>query len=304
MIKTITIFFILLFAPYLIGAEIPGTDISLFEIKKHKSSFSLEFNKHWVVREGYDNQPTFTADSESIYFTRMSDDGTTDIWQAFLSDEKTSPIQITKTVESEYSPTPLGRENELSAVIAFENKQSLKRVESGELTDTLSGTIEPVGYHAWVSENDLALFRLAEPHELVWYDRKSGKSRVVAEDVGRCMIAKGNDDEFFFAQNHKGKYRLQSYSLSKQRAQPIIVLLDDSEDFAWHSEIGFIHSNGDELFISYPPYHRWDSLASGISLSNISRLSISPDGRWLAVVHNDLLNNKEDLNGESENETD
>jgi len=58
---------------------------------------------------GYDNQPSFTADSASMLFTSNRDGKQTDIFRYDVAAKAT--VQLTDTPESEYSPlvTPDGR---------------------------------------------------------------------------------------------------------------------------------------------------------------------------------------------------
>ncbi len=269
--------------------SIPGTDISLFRIHKVNGSMAIEFARHLVVRDGYDNQPAFTADSQNVLFTRMDKKGKTDIWQVSVkSDELT---RLTKSEQNEYSPTPIFEDNSYSTVIAYQGKQTLWQQASGKFVEQLNADVEPVGYHTWISADRLAIFRLAEPHELVILDRTSGKHQVVSKDIGRCLVTLGNNDEFFFVQNDAKRQMLKRYSLQNKTSESVIPLLQGSEDFTWHKDWGLVHSNGSQLFYAPRPYHQWISLASDKALNNISRLAISPNGQWLVVVHDDVTSN-------------
>jgi hypothetical protein len=68
---------------------------------------SLDLGKPVNVthRPGYDNQPCFLADSQTLLYTSAEPEGGTDIYRFSLA-TKTS-VRVTRTPESEYSPTPL-----------------------------------------------------------------------------------------------------------------------------------------------------------------------------------------------------
>lgn len=270
------------------GLSIPGTDISLFRIHSVNGSMAIEFARQLVVRDGYDNQPAFTADSQHVLFTRMDDEGKTDIWQVSIKSGELT--RLTTTEQNEYSPTPVLGDNSYSTVIAHQGKQTLWQQSSGKFVQQLNADIEPVGYHTWISADRLALFRLADPHELVILDRQSGEHQVITKDIGRCLVTLGNNDEFYFVQNGANRRMIKRHSLLNKASESVIPLLEGSEDFTWHKNWGLVHSNGNQLFYAPKPYHQWISLASDKALTNISRLAISPNGQWLAVVHDDLTN--------------
>lgn len=267
---------------------VSGTDISLFKILNSKEGISLTFKKTLVQRPGYDNQPAFTLDSKRILYTKMLGEQT-DIWQVQLDDA--SSRAITKTVESEYSPTPLGS-NTFSSVIAHEGKQTLGKYKDGVFHQLLSREVEPVGYHVWTSSNQLAMFRLAEPHELVLldHDGDNAKGVVIAKNIGRSLAAQPSQSHLFYTQILEEGAWLTQYDLSKGVAAQLLALFPGQQDFAWHRDIGFIHSDGQSLYRSLRQAPNWVKLEviGAPKLKQISRLAISPDGQWLAVVHADL----------------
>lgn len=267
---------------------VPGTDISLFKILTSKQGISLEFEKTLVKRPGYDNQPAFTLESKSILYTKMIGEQT-DIWEAQLSDGTLKAI--TKTLESEYSPTPLGA-NTFSSVIAHEGKQTLWKIVDGKHHSLLSGEIEPVGYHTWTAEHYVAMFRLAEPHELVLYSviARGGPGTLIAKDIGRSLAAEPVDGLLFYIQNSGEDAWLTEYNLEQGSARELLRLFPGQQDFAWHRDIGFIHSDGQSLYLSSREAPNWVKLevTDNPKFKDISRLAISPSGEWLAVVHADL----------------
>ena len=162
------------------------------------------------------------------------------------------PRAITQTPESEYSATPglyraytdasktntpdtneSNREIMFSAVVANDKQQTLWRYNHDKPAEKLSGPITPVGYHAWINQQQLAMFRLSNPHELVLYTLGNDDYDVVAKDIGRCLVSQNNGDEFFFVQNQQRSKAIYSYSLKQGKANKVITLFDDNEDFAY-----------------------------------------------------------------------
>jgi|GEM_PF-5767710 len=280
-------------------SAIPGTDISLLkvlanlvEVKAQTSTsttetmkpFSAEFVQTVIARKGYDNQPYFES-SNSLLFTRQ-DGEQTDIYRLDLLNHKVTAL--TRTNVSEYSPTPLGPDS-FSTVVADNGKQTLWTYRSGKAVEKVSGAVEPVGYHAWLSPSQLMMFRLAEPHELVLFDRESGKSRVVAKDIGRTLIA-DNAGQVYFAQRQSDGMYLASYQASTDAVTLLAKLMADREDFAWHRNLGFISSDGKQLYYLDAATSQWRLIDVTLpeSIQDITRLAIAPNGQAIAIVHSDV----------------
>jgi hypothetical protein len=271
-----------------VGYTIPGTDISLFRILNNDSGIQLQFETNLIKHPGYDNQPAFNQTSELLLFTRMQG-SQTDIWQVNLSDGKLS--QVTDTQESEYSPTPLAP-SVFSSVIAFNGRQTLWRIEHGKHQQKLSGSVEPVGYHTWISDHGLALFRLGEPNELVLLRKGAHgqQAQVIARDIGRSLAADPKHNRLFYVQNIPEGSWLTEYPLSTGKAKPLIRLFAGQQDFAFHPELGFFHSDGRSIYLADFSSLSWQRLKirNQAVIHSITRLAVSPNHQWLAVVHADL----------------
>ena len=100
MIKHIICFLVLL--PSLLLAQLPDTDIYLFDIKCTGKTIKIESQKNITNRKGYDNQPFFHPDKSLLYFVSIKEDNQSDIYVYDLN--KKNIQQFTKTSISEYSP--------------------------------------------------------------------------------------------------------------------------------------------------------------------------------------------------------
>jgi Tol biopolymer transport system component len=91
-----------------------GTEIFLLDISESGGNITLLNPKNITNRKGYDNQPFFHPNQPLLYYTAMQD-GQTDIWSYNL---KTGVgLQITNTIDSEYSPTVTPDKKYLSWVV-------------------------------------------------------------------------------------------------------------------------------------------------------------------------------------------
>ncbi|PWK53307.1 hypothetical protein [Pleionea mediterranea] len=265
-----------------LGSEDNNTEA---EVKEHKTKVLEQKELDKATRKEVFLQPrAITQTPESEY------SATPGLYRAYTDASKTNTPDTNALKTNESGTNKSNREIMFSAVVANDKQQTLWRYNHDKPAEKLSGPITPVGYHAWINQQQLAMFRLSNPHELVLYTLGNDDYDVVAKDIGRCLVSQNNGDEFFFVQNQQRSKAIYSYSLKQGKANKVITLFDDNEDFAYHPEIGLIHSNGSRLFFSLAPYEQWSSLPtrSNTKLTNISRLAISPDAKWLAVVHQDL----------------
>src|SRR6185436_5306783 len=80
----------------------PGTDIFVMSLDHKGAALILGPAVNITARPGYDNQPFFTLDGASIYYTSQRG-GQTDIYRYDLAAATSS--QVTRTTQNEYSPT-------------------------------------------------------------------------------------------------------------------------------------------------------------------------------------------------------
>ncbi|HVQ30631.1 MAG TPA: hypothetical protein VMV21_13670, partial [Vicinamibacteria bacterium] len=166
------------------AAEPPATDIYLFGLQSRGGQPVLSPPRQVTDHAGYDNQPAFSPDGRTLYFTSFAS-GQTDIQRYDL--DRGQAEAVARTPESEYSPLPMPGGG-LSVVRAeADGTQRLWRLSEGQPPELLLPDVKPVGYHAWGDASTLVLFVLGEPPTLQVVDRHQGKPEVVAKDVGRCL---------------------------------------------------------------------------------------------------------------------
>src|SRR5882672_6610513 len=112
---------------------------------------------------GYNNQPSFLPDGESILYTSIREKQA-DIYRYDLRAAATT--QVTNTPESEYSPTLMPDKKSISVVrVEGDGTQRLWQFPlAGGGPSLILENIKPVGYHLWVDDNTLALFVLGKPN--------------------------------------------------------------------------------------------------------------------------------------------
>ncbi|MFI4942073.1 MAG: TolB family protein, partial [Burkholderiales bacterium] len=110
------------------AAQAPATDIFLVDLTLRGGVLALGRPERVTEHEGYDNQPAFSPDGRSLYFTSRIGDQT-DVQRYDLATRQVRAWR--QTPESEFSPTPAPGGG--LSVVRFEadGTQRLWRLEEG-----------------------------------------------------------------------------------------------------------------------------------------------------------------------------
>ena len=273
----------------------PSTDIFLAPIRVQNGKPTVGKPVNITHRTGYDNQPSFTPDSRSVLFTSVREDAQADIYRYDLGTRATS--RITSTPESEYSATVYGDGRRFS-VIRVE-ADSTQRLWSFRLDGSdprlVFEVIKPVGYHAWVDSTTVAMFLLGRPNALVVADTRGGRVDTVARDVGRSLVPLPNGGGFSFVQRMADSswvltvVDVRGSGLERRTtAMPLVRMPPEADYVVWIRPAVAIAGAGTALWLwrARDNAGKWFKLAdfAELGLRRISRLALSPDQQWLAIV--------------------
>jgi hypothetical protein len=273
----------------------PSTDIYLAPIRIAGSKITVGAPVNVTNRPGYDNQPSFTPDSRGILFTSVRGDAQADIYRYDLRTKATS--RVTTTPESEYSATVLGDGSRFS-VIRVE-ADSTQRLWSFRLDGTdprlVFESIKPVGYHAWVDSTTVAMFLLGRPNALVIADTRGRPPDTLARDIGRSLLPLPNGDGFSFVQRSKDStWVLTAVDVRgsgrerRTMVMPLVRMPAGADYITWVAPAVAIAGSGSKLLVwrGKEKPAEWTELADFTKegLTHISRLALSPDHAWLAIV--------------------
>ena len=273
------------------GAQ-ESDDVHLADIHETERGPALRAVRNLTRRQGYDNQPAFSPDGNTLFYTSQRGDGDalqTDIWQIDLTRDPLHPRALFESPTSEYSPTPVPGADALSVIrVEEDGKQKLWRLPlDGAAPRRVLDQVEPVGYHAWAG-TELVLFVLAEPHQL---QRVSGAvpsnlGRVVAADIGRALHKIPGRDAFSFVHKTEEGWWIKSLEVEGDRLAKLVRTRGEREDFAWAPDGSLWTSDGETFFRFRPGVDDdWRPVElTGPSPRGITRLTVSPDGRRLAFV--------------------
>ncbi|MGE0040441.1 MAG: TolB family protein [Vicinamibacterales bacterium] len=266
----------------------PGTDIWLVPMPEGVGSLASTAPAPLAVRPGYDNQPSFSPDGARVYFTSSVDGAGTDAWEFTRATGRLRPLW--DTPDSEYSPTPAPG-GALSVIrVEADGTQRLWRypLDGGEPRLILPD-IKPVGYHAWVGDDHLALFVLGDPNSLQVARVSTGQGAVVARGVGRSLHRVPGTRLVSFIAEHDGAPWLSTVDVDSLTVTPLVQAVDGSQnhDYDWLPDgSGVLMSAGTRVHFWRRGQAAWTPAFDGASrgLGALSRLAVSPSGDAVAIV--------------------
>lgn len=279
----------------------PATDVWIAKLGGSDGRAPLGGLRNVTDRDGYDNQPSFSTDGRTVFYTSIRDDGDggdssqADVWAYDLANGES--WAVTDTPESEYSPTQIPGEDALS-VVRVESDGSTQRLWRLPLRNDLRArepslileAIQPVGYHAWLVDGDrqeLVLFVLDEPHRLVRTGAQAdAEGRTVASDIGRALHRIPDQDAFSFVHKAGNQWTVTRLDAATDELAPLFPTFPECEDMTWSPDGSAWMADGRVLYRRQPGDEDWTQVAdlSAQLPGDVTRLAISPDGTTLALV--------------------
>lgn len=272
----------------------PSTDIYLVRLSGGLASLKTAKPTPVSTTPGYDNQPHFSADGNRVLFAANHDGKQTDV---FMFDRENSRVaQLTNTPENENSPTYLpagiGENGGFSVVRSEMDKtQRLWRFNAaGRDAQLILTDIKPVGYHAWVDADRLALFVLGEPNSLQLASVKTGKGDVAANGIGRSLHRiPGTRLVSFVHREPSGEWWIKQIDIDSKKIDPLTKVVEGAtdRDMAWMPDgKTILMSSGTKVFSWTRGGSSWTEVfdVSPHNLGAVSRIAVSPKGDAIAVV--------------------
>jgi Tol biopolymer transport system component len=283
------------------AAPPPSTDIYLLSMTSGLPS--LKSAKPSVVSTvpGYDNQPMFSPDGSRILFAANHDGKQFDVYAFDRATGRMS--QLTRTEENENSPTvlPAGLgeagsfsvvQSELPAAPGAARVQRLWRFTGqGQSPQLILKDIQPVGYHAWLDADKVALFVLGQPNTLQLASVQTGKGEVLTRAIGRSLHRVPGTRRVSFVQRdgESGPYLIKEIDIDSRKVDTLTTFVEGSpeRDYAWMPDgKTLLMSAGTKVFSwirgGQAPVVVFD--AADHALGAVTRMAVSPKGDAVAIV--------------------
>lgn len=273
--------------------DVPTTDIYLGRLHEVEGDWVLSEVRNVTKRDGYDNQPTFSADSKAFLYTSVRA-GQSDIYSYDL--EGQASRQLTRTPGNEYSPTPIAHGASFSVIRELEGVQQLWRYAmDGSDQGRLFVELDRIGYHLWLGAEWAAFFLVAAQeggvHQLVHAKAPGDAPELILDGPGRCIaMIPGEEAMSFMRPEGQGRRaQLMRYELEGGATSPIVAPRAGSEDYAWTPDGALLMAEGAALHM-WTKEAKWrevkleGSANSSLPSKSISRIAVSPDGQWVAFV--------------------
>jgi Tol biopolymer transport system component len=272
-----------------VTAALPQYDLYITDLSGDLSiSNTVKMNK----TPAYINQPAFSADGKSLFFTLEqgeADSTQTDIGLYSIAEKKQQ--LLSNTALSEYSPTLLPDGTGVSVVVVeADQTQRLWKVDWQGNTSLLKAEPKGVGYHAWGPEQDLLLFILGdkEDNHTVRYLDKNGHLTTLATGVGRALSWQPGTHKAYYTEAKQQQLYLSFYDVkTKTTTQTTLALPAKGQDLVWWSADKLLVSAGTKIYqwqaSAQQGWTLWLDLSKACG-TEVSRFALNKNRSQLAFV--------------------
>lgn len=269
------------------AAAPPEADVFLVPLTRSGGALAVGVPSNVTRRAGYDNQPSFSPRSNALFFTSNRGDGQTDIYRNDFSTGLTTVVRKTAP-ESEYSAM-MTRDTSAITVIRVEadSTQRLWQIPLGAGEPrVLFPAIKPVGYFAQADDSTWALFVLGQPATLQLAVQGRDNGETIASNIGRSLHRIPGTNRVSFVQKGSAGWYVMSLDPRTKRVDTLVKTLEGSEDVAWADSTTLLGGKGSLLYMWKRGDSEWRQVAdfAFAGVQGITRLAVSPNGAWLAMV--------------------
>jgi hypothetical protein len=287
----------LLLLCFSVWAQLPTSNIYLFDVSKHPSGRVILSKPKFLTRfnpTGYNNQPYFMNDDELYLTVQFPWDTTqTDIYSLNLKDN--TFLQVTNTKESEYSPKKVPGVPNFSVVRVDATPQKTQRLWEYPLNRSNQGVetfknIQNVGYYNWITGSNVALFLVGEnkaPNSMVLatvstentvsYPKPPGRTFQTLPNGQIAYISKENDDDWFIRLLNPRDYSSVQLAPAHQNSEDFVVLADGTILMGRGSKLYQFRPKIDENWVEATDLRR-------LGIRKIERLTVNNRNQLAMVV--------------------
>ncbi|MEY4903332.1 MAG: hypothetical protein RLZZ292_1147 [Bacteroidota bacterium] len=288
---------LLLTLSFSIWAQLPTSNIYLFDVSKHPSGRVILSKPKFLTRfnpTGYNNQPYFMNDDELYLTVQFPWDTTqTDIYSLSLKDN--TFLQVTNTKESEYSPKKVPGTPNFSVVRVDATPKKTQRLWEYPLNRSNQGVetfknIQNVGYYNWITGSNVALFLVGEnkaPNAMVLatvstentvsYPKPPGRTFQTLPNGQIAYVSKETDDDWFIRLLNPRDYSSVQLAPAHQNSEDFVILADGTILMGRGSKLYQFRPKIDENWVEATDLRR-------LGIKKIERLTVNNRNQLAMVV--------------------
>jgi len=266
-----------------ITAQLPTTDLYMFSFLNNGNSITLRDASYLsnFNPDGYNNQPYFINPREVYITSNLYDKEYTDFIKLDLFSKEYYRVTATDSI-SEYSPTPKAPNRSFSAIrVEKDGKTQSLHLYPNDHKDAgkrVLPNIDNVGYHCWLSDNEVAMFLVGTPMKLAIGNIEDDRTTVVMENIGRCFRQDADGTLLFIHKLSADDWYIKSYDVDSNNARIITKTVSGSEDFEVLNDGTFIMAAGSNVYSYHPERDTdWQLIAdlTEYDIKNITRIAAS-----------------------------
>jgi hypothetical protein len=278
-------FLLLALFPALAASQ--GTDLWLFD-----RADDLALETRITDREGYDNQPAFTADGKAVLFSSDRAGGQIDLFRFEIAAGEITNLTTTPD-ENEFSPQDWRGEALMYVLQEGVPYQHLwRRAWGGDQRERALTSYVPVGYYA---RNDVGVLFWGRYAYALFFEPAAadvgpgaGESLRVVGQAGRSIHAiPGTSDFSFVHKQSDWQWVIKRLDPATRAITPLVGIGNANEDYCWTPDGMMLMADGAKLLGFRPDTDEsWQPAGALEAPGFISggRCAVSPDGRHVVFV--------------------
>jgi dipeptidyl aminopeptidase/acylaminoacyl peptidase len=287
MMKKVFFLAVFILVGTLVNAQ-EGSEIYLFNFNIDADHFSLSNARNITNSPGYDNQPQFLPDGESLLYSSDDGFGQTDIYRYNI--KARSERRMTFTPGSEFSPTITPDGNYFSCIILEKNNDQYlwKYPIKGAVPQKVT-SVSPIGYHCWINPDLIGVFVVGEPNTLKLVDLNSDQAEQIADSPGTTLLKMPEGDNLmsYVDLSDDKNWSIKKLNTESKESSEIIRTPKGSQYYTWTPSGILLAGDGKRLYKFDPKTDQdWVELANlgDYGIKDFTRLVVSPKGDLLAIV--------------------
>jgi hypothetical protein len=273
--------------------DLPDCDIFLFDFSERNGNVTISKGVNITQRPGYDNQPFFKPNSESLVFSSSVAPDRTDIYEFVIESGETK--QLTDSPEQqEYSPQISPDQKTLSFVTDGEHSnQSIWKTQIGsgheEWLLASPGEREPVGYYSWRHRLGYILFWSRYGHSLRLVHEQEKTSHYITGDAPPSTphLIPGSNKFSFLHRQGNGETWVKELDPITRAVRPLTKITGNNNNYGWTPERRILMIDGTKLHACFPEGKKEWAVVADLGehgLKSATRLAVSHDGKKIAIV--------------------